>query len=62
MNWQALIFLGIAIEGILQFAAIGFGYKQKPIPTLGYTICFWIGRGARSAAIWGFTIFLTGRH
>ena len=56
------LFLGVLTEGVCQFIAAGFGYTVKPGYTVGFGISFWIGRAARSAAIWAFVIFMTGRH
>lgn len=54
----ALFMLAICFEGICALVAQGFGYKEPPVYTLAYAWTFWVGRAARSVALWGLVLVI----
>lgn len=62
MRAMALLMFAICIEGCLALVAHSFGFKTQPVYTVGYAWSFWIGRAARSAALWMFVVTILKRH
>ena len=47
----ALLAAAICVQGISILVAGGFGFSTRPVPTIGYTWAFWIGRAVLAAAV-----------
>jgi len=52
----AMVLFALSFSGVMQFAAAAFGYKIKPVPTIGFAVCYWIGVAGLCISIWRFLI------
>lgn len=54
----AWVFVGIFFHAILRLVGEGFGYEVAPKYTVGYGICFWVGRIALVVPCWMFALYI----
>ena len=58
--WLTGLFFVLFLQGMLEMAAVTFGYEIKPTFTIGFTWCYWVGRGLKTTGMWAMVYFLIG--